>query len=286
VKHDALERLTIDQFIDYALAEDIGDGDQTTLATIPADRTGKAGIRAKERGIFCGSAMAQKVFYKVDPSLELQMHCTEGNAVAPGDRLITITGSVASILKGERLALNFMQRMSGIATLTRSFVDLLEGTKTKILDTRKTTPNFREFEKYAVLTGGGVNHRFGLYDMILIKDNHIDACGGISAAIHAARNYLRSSGKKLKIEVETRSLAEVRQALETGGVDRVLLDNFKLSELEEALQYINGRVETEASGNMNISTVRAVALTGVDFISVGALTHSFKSLDISLTMVI
>ena len=276
--------LSVSQFIDMALAEDIGDGDHTTLATIGDRATGNAVILAKEAGIICGLTLAERIFSRVDNTLKVHLHTRDGTTVAAGETVLRVEGSIASILTAERLVLNCMQRMSGIATLTRRMVDLLEGTTARLLDTRKTTPNFRMFEKQAVATGGGLNHRFGLYDMILIKDNHVDAAGGIRQALKAAREYLKTTGKSLKIEVETRSLDEVREAVESGMADRLLLDNFSIDGLREAVAWINGRVETEASGNISEHTVRAVAETGVNYISCGSLTHSYKSLDLSLTL--
>lgn len=277
--------LALSQFIDLALAEDVGDGDQTTLATIPDDLNGSAIMKAKEDGVICGLVVADQIFNSVDPRLIVKTLVADGTTVVRGDSILEVDGPVASILKAERLVLNCMQRMSGIATKTRSLVKLIEGTGTRLLDTRKTTPLFRSFEKWAVLAGGGVNHRFGLYDMILIKDNHVDASGGIVPAIQSTKRYLEKSGKKLKIEIETRSIEEVRLVLQTGGVDRIMLDNFSIDKLKEAVKVIDKKYETEASGNIDEKTIREVALTGVDFISAGALTHSFKSLDISLKII-
>jgi nicotinate-nucleotide pyrophosphorylase (carboxylating) len=276
--------LSVDQFIDFALAEDIGDGDHTTQAIIGSEVYGVGVIRAKEGGIICGLTLAERIFSRVDTSLKVHLHTRDGAGVTPGETVLRVEGKVASILTAERLVLNCMQRMSGIATMTRRMADLLEGTTARLLDTRKTTPNFRVFEKQAVAAGGGMNHRFGLYDMILIKDNHVDAAGGIVPALQAARKYLQTTGKSLKIEVETRTLDEVREAVESGLADRLLLDNFSVERLREAVAWINGRVETEASGNINEQTIRAVAETGVSYISCGALTHSYKSLDLSLTL--
>ena len=277
--------LTLSQFIDLALKEDLGNGDQTTLATIPGDLEGAAIMKAKEDGVICGLVVADQVFNRVDPKLIVKTLVAEGATIKNGDSILEVSGPVASILKAERLVLNCMQRMSGIATKTSLLVKKIEGTGARLLDTRKTTPLFRAFEKWAVQAGGGVNHRFGLYDMILIKDNHVDACGGIGPAIRAARKYLDDTGHKLKIEIETRNIAEVRQAMEAGGADRIMLDNFSVEQLREAVALIDKRFETEASGNIDEHTIREVALTGVDFISVGALTHSFKSLDISLKII-
>ena len=277
--------MTIDELILQALREDLGDGDHTSLATIPRNATGKARLLVKENGVIAGLEIAEKVFFAVDKELKMKSFVSDGDLVKKGDIAFEISGSSISILSAERLVLNFMQRMSGIATATRIMADRLSGLNTKILDTRKTTPLLREIEKLAVRIGGGFNHRFGLYDMILIKDNHVDFAGGISEAIHSATDYLRSTGKKLKIEIEARSLEEVRQVLATGGIDRIMLDNFDFPELKEAVKLIDHRYETEASGGINLDTIRKYAECGVDFISVGALTHHISSLDLSLKAV-
>lgn len=277
--------LSVSDFIEKALKEDIGDGDHTSLSTIPADLKGKANVKVKEKGIIAGLVLADQILNKVDSSLIVKVLVNEGSEVNVGDIVMTIEGNVRSLLQAERLLLNCMQRMSGIATLTRKYVDALKGTNTKVLDTRKTTPNFRLFEKWAVQLGGGVNHRFGLYDMILIKDNHVDAAGGIENAIDRANDYLKSTGKKLKIEIETRNLDEVNRVLKKGNVDRIMLDNFSPALLKEAIQLIGKKFETEASGGITLETIRSYAESGVDFISVGALTHSHKSLDISMKIV-
>jgi len=273
---------SIPEFIEKALSEDVGDGDHTSLATISADSISKAVVKVKEKGIISGLVLADQILNKVDSTLVVKVLVNEGALVLPGDEVMQLQGNTRSLLKAERLLLNCMQRMSGIATKTNALVKLIEGTGAKILDTRKTTPNFRVFEKWAVETGGGHNHRFGLYDMILIKDNHVDACGGIEKAIDTANVYLERTGKKLQIEIETRSMDEVRRVIKHGNVNRILLDNFSLANLKEAVAAIHKRFETEASGNITEETIRAVAETGVDYISVGALTHSYKSLDISM----
>lgn len=277
--------LTVDEFIDQALNEDIGDGDHTSLSTIPLDSVGKANVKVKEKGIIAGLEIAQLIFAKVDPKIELKIYTTEGKQVDVGEIVIGANGSVRSLLKAERLVLNCMQRMSGIASLTKKYVTELEGTNTKVLDTRKTTPNFRQFEKLAIKIGGGENHRFGLYDMILIKDNHVDAAGGIKNAILRANEYLGKLDKKLEIEIETRNLEEVNEVIALGKVDRIMLDNFSPAELQKAITMIGGKFETEASGGITLETIRSFAMTGVNYISVGALTHSYKSLDISMKIV-
>lgn len=272
----------IDQFISAALAEDIGDGDHSSLASVPADAQNKARLIIKGDGIIAGIALAGKIFHKVDPGLKVNVLIKDGTKVKSGDIGLTVEGNARSILTAERLVLNCMQRMSGIATLTNELNQLISHTKAKLLDTRKTTPNFRIMEKWAVKIGGGENHRFGLFDMIILKDNHVDYAGGIEKAIKSTQEYLRKTNKQLKIEIETRSLEEVRQVLETGGVDRIMLDNMTPAQLKEAVGIINGQYETEASGGITRESIVAVAESGVDYISVGALTHSFNSLDISL----
>jgi len=277
--------MTIDEIILQALREDLGDGDHTSLATIPRTAIGKARLLVKENGVIAGLDVAQKVFTAVDPELRMTIFVSDGTHVKIGDVVFEIEGSSISILSAERLVLNFMQRMSGIATSTHIMADRLKGLDTKILDTRKTTPLLREIEKLAVRIGGGFNHRFGLYDMILIKDNHVDFAGGIAEAIHSAKTYLQRKGKKMQIEIETRSLEEVRQVLATGGINRIMLDNFDFPELREAVKLIDHRYETEASGGITLATIRQYAECGVDFISVGALTHHINSLDLSLKAV-
>lgn len=277
--------LSIADFIKNALLEDIGDGDHTSQSTISEFGQGKANVKIKEDGIIAGLELAVQIFRQVDPKLKTTTFLKEGSQVKFGDIAMTIEGSVRSLLTAERLVLNCMQRMSGIATLTNKYVEELKGTNTKVLDTRKTTPNFRLFEKWAVHLGGGVNHRFGLYDMILIKDNHVDAAGGIENAIERANEYLSKTGKKLKIEIETRNLEEVQKVMKYGKVDRIMLDNFTPELLKEAIKLIDGKFETEASGGITLTTIRSFAESGVDYISVGALTHSHKSLDISMKIV-
>lgn len=274
--------LSIPDFIRQALAEDIGDGDHTSLSTIPPDKLGKALVRVKQDGIIAGLVLADQILNTVDPTVIVKVLSNEGQSVSNGTVVMEVEGPVRSLLMAERLLLNCMQRMSGIATMTRQFVEAVAGTGAIILDTRKTTPNFRLFEKWAVLLGGGQNHRFGLFDMILIKDNHVDAAGGIRPAIRRANDYLRSTGRQLPIEIETRNAAEVEEVLAEGNVQRIMLDNFTTTDLQAAVARIAGRFETEASGGINLQTVRGFAETGVQFISVGALTHSYRSLDISM----
>ena len=276
------QQTSIEQLIKLALKEDIGDGDHTALSCIPNSATGKAQLLIKDIGIIAGIEIAEKVFSTVDPNLVFHRLMNDGETVKVGDIAFTIEGKSQSILMGERLALNYMQRMSGIATHTNYLNSLLKRLNTKVLDTRKTTPGFRVFEKMAVKIGGGVNHRFGLYDMIMIKDNHIDYAGGIKEAIYATKNYLQNNNIKIKIEVEARNLNEVQQILESGKVDRIMLDNFTYEELTKAVQLISDRAETEASGGITEQTIRKYAECGVDYISVGALTHQIKSLDMSL----
>ncbi len=272
----------VNQFIRLALVEDVGDGDHSTLSSIPAEARSRAQLIIKDTGIIAGLDLAHDIFHVVDPSLQVNMLLGDGTEIKPGDIGFTVIGSARAILTAERLVLNCLQRMSGIATYTGRLVDLVSGTKAKLLDTRKTTPNFRLAEKWAVTIGGGHNHRYGLFDMIMLKDNHIDFAGGFEQAINATHEYLKQSGRKLSIEVETRNIPEVKQVLEIGGVDRIMLDNMNLQEMREAVEIIGGRCETEASGGITEDTIAAVAATGVDFISVGALTHSNRSLDMSL----
>ncbi len=274
--------MTIDEIITSALSEDLGDGDHTTLATIPADAPGKAKLLVKENGILCGASLAGLIFRKVDPSVSLDLFLHDGDVIHRGDLVFGVSGRKASILKSERLVLNFMQRLSGIATSTRRAVDQIAGLKTRILDTRKTTPLLRELEKYAVKTGGGENHRMGLFDMIMIKDNHVDYAGGIENAIDAVHRYFILTRKILPIEIEVRNDRELRQVLVHGGVDRIMLDNHTPDQLLKAVQLIDGRFETEASGGITVDNVRIYAETGVDYISIGALTHQIRSLDMSL----
>lgn len=272
----------IRDLIRLALREDVGDGDHSSLSCVPATATKRARMLVKQAGILAGVEIALVVFNEVDPALQVEVLIPDGTPVKPGEFVLTVEGSAQSILKAERLALNIMQRMSGIATYTRSMVDLIGELPVKLLDTRKTTPNFRVFEKLAVRIGGGYNHRMGLYDMVMLKDNHLDYAGGIEAAIGRTRAYLQETGRNLKIEVEARNLAEVEEIMRVGGVDIIMLDNFSLEDMREAVRRIGDQFETEASGNINESTIRAVAETGVDSISSGALTHQIKSLDLSL----
>lgn len=277
-----MDKQLVDQFIKNALTEDVGDGDHTSLSTIPAGTQGKAKLIIKEDGILAGIELAIEIFKVVDADLKVEVLLTDGTEVKVGDIALTVSGSTHSILIAERLVLNCMQRMSGIATKTNRIVALLKDTKTKILDTRKTTPGLRYLEKWAVRIGGGVNHRIGLYDMILIKDNHVDYAGGISNAILAAQKYLKDQSKSLQIEIEVRNIEELNQVLAIGGVDRIMLDNFNFENLTKAVNLVDGRFVTEASGGITEENVAAYAACGVDFISMGALTHSVKSLDMSL----
>lgn len=275
----------IDALIELAISEDIGEEDHTSRACIPGNATGRAKLLVKEKGILAGINIAIKVFRKIDPEIKPDIYLQDGCEILPGDIAFEVTGPVVSILKSERLVLNFLQRMSGIATRTNLFVSKLEGLKTVVLDTRKTTPGFRIFEKMAVETGGGRNHRKGLYDMILIKDNHIDFAGGIKKAIENVNHYLRSINKNLKVEIEARTLDDIREILKTGHVDRIMLDNFSPDNTLEAVRLIDGKYETESSGNITLENIRKYAECGVDYISVGALTHQINSLDMSLKAV-
>ncbi len=272
----------VDRIIDQALKEDVGDGDHTSLSTIPADAKGKARLIAKEAGVIAGIDVAERVFRKVDKNISFRKLVHDGAELVAGDEVFEVEGPSISLLTAERLALNFLQRMSGIATATGKLSDMIEGSPCKILDTRKTTPNLRILEKYSVKTGGGANHRFGLYDMILIKDNHVDFAGGIKKAIEACHNYLKEKGKDLKIEIEVRDFEELEEVIRTGGVHRIMLDNFSPEDLRTAIQQIDGKFETEASGGITYQSIREYARTGVDFISVGSLTHHIKSLDLSM----
>ena len=269
-------------FLKLAIQEDIGDGDHTSLATIPTDKTGNAKLMAKQEGIIAGLHIIEKVFKKIDNSAEFRSLIKDGDKVCVGDTIATISGNVISLLQAERLALNILQRMSGIATQTNLYVQKLEGLKTKVLDTRKTTPGMRLLDKYAVKAGGGENHRIGLFDMILIKDNHIDYAGGIANALEKTKTYLKDNNKQLKIEIETRSIDDVKKVLSIGGVDRIMLDNFSIEDTRKAVELIGDKAETESSGGITIDNLRDYAECGVDFISVGALTHQIKSLDISM----
>ena len=274
--------MTLHDFISNALAEDIGSGDHTSLACIPEQAVSKAHLLVKDNGVLAGVQVALEIFKQVDASLKTSVFIQDGAAIKKGDVVLHVEGKAQSILKAERLVLNCMQRMSGIATATSLIVSRLSGLKTKVLDTRKTTPGMRLLEKMAVKIGGGENHRFGLYDMIMIKDNHNDYAGGIEKAIHAANAYIDEHKLALKIEIEARNLAEVNEILSIGKVNRIMLDNFSLTDLKTAVELINGKYETEASGGITLDTIRDYALCGVDYISVGALTHSVKSLDLSL----
>jgi nicotinate-nucleotide pyrophosphorylase (carboxylating) len=272
----------LDFFIENALKEDLGDGDHTSLACIPGDKKGKARLLVKEEGVLAGVDIARLVFNKVDKDIKTTVYLKDGSLIHPGDVVLIVEGRLLALLQAERTVLNIMQRMSGIATVTRRYADSLKGLKTKVLDTRKTTPGMRMLEKEAVRIGGGVNHRMGLYDMILIKDNHIDFAGGIREAIERSRSYLKKTGKNLKIEVEARSIQDVKNILETGGVDRIMLDNFTPENTRIAVQMIGNTVETESSGGITLENLRLYAECGVDYISVGALTHHIDSLDLSL----
>ncbi len=270
-----------DKLFDLAFAEDIGDGDHTTLCCIPETAEGKSKLLVKEPGILAGVEIARKVFRKFDPTLQMEVHIEDGSEVKPGDIAFTVSGKVRSLLQTERLMLNIMQRMSGIATMTHKYMERLKGTKTRVLDTRKTTPGMRILEKQAVKIGGGVNHRIGLFDMILLKDNHIDFAGGISQALERCHSYLNEHKLDLKIEIEVRSLEELKEVMACGGVDRIMLDNFTPELTRQAVELIGGRYETESSGGITIDTIRDYAECGVDYVSVGALTHSVKGLDLS-----
>ncbi len=274
----------IDDLLTLAFAEDVGDGDHTTLSTIPADERGKQRLIVKEEGILAGVDIARKVFEKFDPELKMTVYIKDGSHVKPGDIAFEVEGSVRSLLQTERVMLNIMQRMSGIATQTAKYQERLKGLHTKVLDTRKTTPGMRMLEKEAVRIGGGCNHRIGLFDMILIKDNHVDFAGGITQAVNAAKKYLAEKGKNLKIEVEVRNTDEIKEAL-AAGIDRIMLDNFTPERTREAVKLINGEVEIESSGGITLDTLRDYGECGVDYISVGALTHSVKGLDMSFKAV-
>lgn len=282
MKPSYLTDQAIQDFIQSAFAEDIGPGDYSSLAAIPEDKTGKARLLIKGDGILAGVEMAEKIFKAYDPRLDVELLKKDGDEVKFGDIGIIVSGPSASILSAERLVLNCMQRMSGIATLTHRLTQKIVHTKARLMDTRKTTPNFRIMEKWAVHIGGGVNHRFALYDMVMLKDNHVDFAGGIRQAIERTHKYLKSHHLDLKIEVETRNLQEVKEVLETGGVDYIMLDNMDYETMREAVALIDGRIQTEASGGITEETLADVAECGVDFISMGALTHSVNSMDISL----
>ena len=270
-----------DRLIDLAFAEDIGDGDHTTLCCIPENAMGKSHLLIKEDGILAGVELAKRVFAKFDPTMQVEVLINDGTPVKKGDIAMVVTAKVRSLLQTERLMLNIMQRMSGIATMTNKYVERLKGTKTHVLDTRKTTPGLRMLEKQAVKIGGGMNHRIGLFDMILLKDNHIDFCGGITNAITRCHEYLKEKGLDLKIEIEVRNFDELAEAMNCGGNNRIMLDNFSVADTKKAVDIVGGKFETESSGGITFDTIRDYAECGVDFISVGALTHSVKGLDMS-----
>ena len=275
----------VDRLIDLSFAEDIGDGDHTTLCCIPEDAMGKSKLLIKEDGILAGVEIAKEVFHRFDPTMQVEVFMGDGSKVKKGDVAMIVTGKVRSLLQTERLMLNIMQRMSGIATMTSKYVDRLEGTHTRVLDTRKTTPGMRMLEKQAVKIGGGCNHRIGLFDMILLKDNHVDFSGGIANAINRCHEYLKEKGLDLKIEIEVRNFEELKQAMDCGGIDRIMLDNFSVKDTKKAVEIVGGKYETESSGGITFDTLRDYAECGVDFISVGALTHSVKGLDMSFKAV-
>ena len=270
-----------DRLIDLAFAEDIGDGDHTTLCCIPDTAMGKSHLLIKEDGILAGVEVAKRVFARFDPTMQVEVLIGDGAHVKKGDIAMVVTGKVRSLLQTERLMLNIMQRMSGIATMTAKYVERLKGTKTHVLDTRKTTPGLRMLEKQAVKIGGGMNHRIGLFDMILLKDNHVDFAGGIANAINRCHEYLKEKGLDLKIEIEVRNFDELKQAMDCGGINRIMLDNFSVEDTKKAVEIVAGKYETESSGGITFDTIRDYAECGVDFISVGALTHSVKGLDMS-----
>ena len=274
-----------DQLIDLAFSEDIGDGDHTTLCCIPEDAMGKSKLLIKEEGILAGIRIAKEVFHRFDPEMQVEVFIEDGTPVKPGDVAMIVTGKVRSLLQTERLMLNIMQRMSGIATMTNKYVKHLEGTKTHVLDTRKTTPGMRMLEKEAVKIGGGMNHRIGLFDMILLKDNHVDFAGGIANALDRCAQYQKEKGLNLKVEIEVRSFDEIRQVMEHGGAHRIMLDNFSVEDTKKAVALIGDKFETESSGGITFATIRDYAECGVDYISVGALTHSVKGLDMSFKAV-
>ena len=275
----------VDRLIDLSFAEDIGDGDHTTLCCIPEDAMGKSKLLIKEDGILAGVEIAKEVFHRFDPTMQVEVFMGDGSKVKKGDVAMIVTGKVRSLLQTERLMLNIMQRMSGIATMTSKYVERLEGTHTRVLDTRKTTPGMRMLEKQAVKIGGGCNHRIGLFDMILLKDNHVDFSGGIANAINRCHEYLKEKGLDLKIEIEVRNFEELKQAMDCGGIDRIMLDNFSVEDTKKAVEIVGGKYETESSGGITFDTLRDYAECGVDFISVGALTHSVKGLDMSFKAV-
>ena len=271
----------VDRLIDLSFAEDIGDGDHTTLCCIPEDAMGKSKLLIKEDGILAGVEIAKEVFHRFDPTMQVEVLMGDGTKVKKGDVAMIVTGKVRSLLQTERLMLNIMQRMSGIATMIAKYVERLKGTHTRVLDTRKTTPGMRMLEKQAVKIGGGCNHRIGLFDMILLKDNHVDFAGGIANAINRCHEYLKQKGLDLKIEIEVRNFDELKQAMDCGGIDRIMLDNFSVADTKKAVEIVGGNYETESSGGITFDTLRDYAECGVDYISVGALTHSVKGLDMS-----
>jgi nicotinate-nucleotide pyrophosphorylase (carboxylating) len=273
---------SIDSIIDLAIAEDIGDGDHSSLACIPIDAIGKVQLLVKEAGVLAGVEIAKRILQKIDTDFKIDVLMNDGARIKPGDIVMKIMGKIRSILQAERLVLNFMQRMSGIATQTARYAELIKDLPTKVLDTRKTTPGMRQLEKLAVVTGGGMNHRMGLYDMIMLKDNHVDFAGGIENAILKTKRYLKEKNKTLKIEIEVRNFEELKEVLRIGNVDRIMLDNFTVENTKKAVEMIAGRYETESSGGITLETIRSYAECGVDFVSVGALTHHIKSLDLSL----
>lgn len=277
--------MSIEEIVKQTLLEDVGSGDHSSLACIDSSIMGKMKLLVKEDGILAGVEVAKEVIRQVNPTIKMTQWLKDGDSIKVGDIVFELEGPAQSMLTAERSLLNFMQRMSGIATCSKKYADAVAGTKTKILDTRKTTPGLRMFEKYAVHLGGSENHRFGLYDMIMLKDNHIDFAGGIEKAVDTTRQYLKNNGLDLKIEIETRNLDEVKRVIAHGGVDRIMLDNFSPEKIKEALKLINGKFETEASGGITLENIRGYAESGVDFISIGALTHHIKSLDLSLKFV-
>lgn len=277
--------ILVDELIDIAIREDVGDGDHSSLSCIPFDKMGKVKLLVKQEGILAGVTVAKKVFARIDPATQMEILLADGAQIKPGDIAFFATGRVQSLLKSERLVLNIMQRMSGVATQTAEYVKLIEGTGAKILDTRKTTPGMRVLDKQAVKIGGGENHRMGLYDMVMLKDNHIDFAGGIEAAVAKAKEYLAREHRNLKIEVEVRSIDDIKTLLKLNGVHRVMFDNFSVERTAEAVALVAGKMETESSGGITMETIRSYAETGVNYISVGALTHQIKSLDLSLKAV-
>ena len=274
-----------DLLIDLSFSEDIGDGDHTTLCCVPEDAMGQSQLLIKEEGILAGIRIAKEVFHRFDPTMEVEVFIEDGTRVKPGDVAMIVTGKVRSLLQTERLMLNIMQRMSGIATMTAKYVEKLEGTGTRVLDTRKTTPGMRMVEKEAVKIGGGTNHRIGLFDMILLKDNHVDFCGGIKNALDRCAQYQKEKGLNLKVEIEVRTFDEIEQVMQHGGADRIMLDNFSVENTKKAVEIINHKFEVESSGGITFDTLRDYAECGVDFISVGALTHSVMGLDMSFKAV-